>query len=188
MHNILIEVDQVLGSIQQMLYQLPDEIFQEEYMDEESYEEEVISIEDIYALEDQVLKKQKSNDEAWNQAEMSMSRLSQLILDIPQTNKFTKFNPQIILEDDDQYSQQREIFDSDDENVQESVYKGDIEAEKKIFNMDPDTDIFNQINTSFTNMANLRKQLYNIPIEFEVLDNSEYDCNLSFEEEPLSRK
>ena len=50
MHNILIEVDEVLGSIQQMLYQLPDEIFEEEYIDEESIEEEVISIEDIYAL------------------------------------------------------------------------------------------------------------------------------------------
>ena len=29
MQSILIEVDDVLGSIQQMLYQLPDEIFEE---------------------------------------------------------------------------------------------------------------------------------------------------------------
>lgn len=44
-----------------------------------------------------------------------MSRLSQLILDIPQSNnKFMEFNPQIIVEDDDQSSHEREIFDSDD--------------------------------------------------------------------------
>lgn len=54
--------------------------------------------------------------------------------------------------------------------------------------MDPGTEIFDEINTSFTNLANLRKQLYNIPIEFEVLDNSEYDCNLSFEELPLGKE